>query len=69
MMVANLCVGICTPPVGSALFIGSSVAGVQIGGVVKHMLPMYGALVIVLLLVSFVPELSLFLPRALGLLE
>ena len=69
MMVANLCVGICTPPVGSALFIGSSVAGVQIGGVVKHMLPMYGALVIVLLLVSFVPEISLFLPRALGLLE
>ncbi len=69
MLVFNLCIGICTPPVGSVLFVGASIGGVEIKNVLAHLLPMYAALVLVLLLVTFVPELSLFLPRLLGLIE
>ncbi len=63
MMVMNLCVGLCTPPVGSVLFIGVSVANTTIEKVIKPLLPLYIAMFIVLLLITFVPELSLWLPR------
>ncbi|MDX1304378.1 TRAP transporter large permease subunit [Photobacterium sp.] len=67
MMTFNLAIGICTPPVGSALFIGCSVAKISIEKVIKPLLPFYAALVAALLAVTFIPELSLFLPRlALG---
>lgn len=65
VMTFNLCIGICTPPVGSALFVGCSVAKVSIGDVLKPLLPFYGVLIAMLLLVTFVPELSLALPRLL----
>ncbi len=65
MMTFNLCIGICTPPVGSALFIGCSVGGVSIDKVIKPLLPFYGVLFATLLLVAYVPEISLFLPRLL----
>lgn len=68
VMVMNLCIGTCTPPVGSLLFVGSSVSGVEIPRIVKHLVPMYVVLIGVLVLVSLVPELSLFLPRLMGLL-
>ncbi|MGF1688982.1 TRAP transporter large permease [Photobacterium japonica] len=63
MMTFNLAIGICTPPVGSALFIGCSVAKVSIDKIIKPLLPFYAALVAALLAVTFIPELSLFLPR------
>ncbi len=63
MMTFNLCIGICTPPVGSALFIGCSVGGVSIDKVIKPLLPFYAVLFATLLLVAYVPEISLFLPR------
>ncbi|WP_425414071.1 TRAP transporter large permease [Salinimicrobium terrae] len=63
MMVMNLCVGLCTPPVGSVLFIGVSVAKTSIQKVIKPLIPLYVAMFIVLLLVTFVPEISLWLPR------
>lgn len=63
MMTFNLAIGICTPPVGSALFIGCSVAKVSIDKVIKPLLPFYAALTITLMAVTFIPELSLFLPR------
>ncbi len=63
IMVLNLCVGLCTPPVGSVLFIGVSVARTTIQKVVKPLVPLYIVMAIVLLLVTFVPELSLWLPR------
>ncbi len=63
MMTFNLAIGICTPPVGSALFIGCSVANISIDKVIKPLLPFYAALVIALMAVTFIPELSLFLPR------
>lgn len=63
MMVFNLCIGLCTPPVGSALFVGCSVSGVKIQNLIRPMLPFYAALVVVLLLVCYIPQLSLFLPQ------
>lgn len=63
MMTFNLAIGICTPPVGSALFIGCSVANVTIDKVLKPLLPLYAALVLALAAVTFIPQLSLWLPN------
>ncbi|MBS3666487.1 MULTISPECIES: TRAP transporter large permease [Halomonadaceae] len=63
IMTINLCVGICTPPVGSALFVGCSISGVSIGQVMKPILPFYLVLIAIVLLVTFVPQISLFLPQ------
>ncbi|MEX2336385.1 MAG: TRAP transporter large permease [Fulvivirga sp.] len=63
MMVMNLCVGLCTPPVGTVLFVGVGVAKTTIEKIVKPLLPLYLVMAIVLLLVTFVPEISLWLPR------
>lgn len=63
MMVMNLCVGLCTPPVGAVLFIGVSVANTTIQKVLKPLIPLYIAMAIVLLLVTFVPKISLWLPQ------
>ena len=66
IMVLNLSVGLCTPPVGSVLFIGCSVAGLSIDKVIRPIIPMFLAMVIVLLLVTYLPELSLWLPTKFG---
>ena len=63
MMTFNLCIGICTPPVGSALFVGCSVANVKIDKVIKPLLPFYAVLILALMLVTYVPEVSLLLPQ------
>lgn len=63
MMTFNLCMGICTPPVGSALFVGCSIGKVRLTQVVPFMLPLYLALIVSLLLVIFFPQISLFLPE------
>ncbi|MEQ8778800.1 MAG: TRAP transporter large permease [Roseibium album] len=65
VMTFNLCIGICTPPVGSALFVGCSVGGVKIGQVIKPMIGFYAVLVSLLLVITYFPALSLFLPRIL----
>lgn len=65
VMTLNLCIGICTPPVGSALFVGCSVGGTSIAKVIRPLLPFYGLLFTLLMLVTYVPEISLFLPRLL----
>jgi len=62
----NLCIGLCTPPVGSVLFVGVGVAGTTIQKVVKPLLPLFIAMLAALLLVTFVPSLSLWLPRMFG---
>jgi len=62
MMVLNLTIGLLTPPVGVCLFVGASIAKVSMGEAVRALVPFLIALLIVLLLVSFIPELSLFLP-------
>ena len=65
MIVFNLCLGICTPPVGSALFVGCSVANVRLGEVIPYMLPLYFTLALALLMVIFIPGVSLILPELL----
>ncbi|MFZ9297313.1 MAG: TRAP transporter large permease [Hylemonella sp.] len=67
IMMVNLGIGLITPPVGSVLFVGSAVARLKIGVVTQAMLPFFGALLLVLLLVTYVPWLSLWLPRLMGL--
>lgn len=66
MLVLNLSVGLCTPPVGSVLFIGCSVAKIKIEHVLKPLVPMFVAMFIVLLLVTYIPTLSMFVPRIFG---
>ena len=66
IMVLNLSVGLCTPPVGSVLFIGCSVAKVRIETVIKPLLPMFLAMIAVLMLVTYIPKLSLWLPELFG---
>lgn len=66
IMVMNLCIGLCTPPVGSVLFVGVGVAGTTIEKVVKPMLPLFIAMLAALLLVTFFPALSLWLPGKFG---
>ncbi len=62
IMVLNLGVGLCTPPVGSVLFVGCAVAKIPIAQAIRTIWPFYGASVGVLLLVTFVPPISLWLP-------
>jgi C4-dicarboxylate transporter DctM subunit len=64
----NLVIGLITPPYGTALFTGSIVLGIPIERMVRHMFPFFAAAVGVLLLITYVPETVLFLPRLLGLL-
>ncbi|HCX23666.1 MAG: hypothetical protein CMB80_18180 [Flammeovirgaceae bacterium] len=66
VMVLNLCIGLCTPPVGSVLFIGCSVANIRIEKVLKPLIPLFVTMIAVLLVVTYVPELTLWLPRVFG---
>lgn len=68
MMILNLSIGLCTPPVGSVLFVGCSIGKVSISQMIKPILPLYGAMIIALLLVTIFPAVSEFLPRFLGLI-
>lgn len=68
IMVMNLCIGICTPPVGTLLFVGISIANTTIEKIFRPMLPMLIAMLVTLLLVTFWEDLSLWLPRLLGLM-
>lgn len=66
VMVLNLCIGLCTPPVGSVLFVGVGVSGTTIQKVTKPLMPLFIAMLVSLMLVTFIPELTLWLPRAFG---
>ena len=66
IMVMNLCIGLCTPPVGTILFVGVGVANTTIERVLKPLLPLFLAMVVALVIVTFVPALSLWLPRLFG---
>ncbi|XCJ81519.1 TRAP transporter large permease [Salinicola endophyticus] len=68
MLIFNLGVGSITPPVGSVLFVGCSVSGLRIDQVIRPILPFFLALVLALALVTYVPWLSLGLPRLFGLM-
>lgn len=59
IMILNLGIGVCTPPVGTSLMVGCGIGGVKIENTVRAMLPFYLAMVVVLMLVTFIPVLSL----------
>lgn len=69
MLIYNLAIGLCTPPVGSALFVGCGIAKLPMERVGKAMIPMYAAMFIGLMLVTFVPQFSMMLPTMLGALK
>ncbi len=69
IIVLNLCIGICTPPVGTLLFVGSGVAKVPVTKVIKPLLPLLGVMVAVLFLITYFSEISLWLPRFFGLID
>ena len=69
MLIMNLTIGLCTPPVGSILFVSCAVAKTSIGKIVRPMIPMYVALIAALLLVTYIPGISEFLPRYFGLID
>lgn len=66
MLMLALGIGLITPPVGSILFVGSAIGKISIERTSKALLPFYGVMIIVLLIVAFVPSLSLWLPDILG---
>ncbi|MEG6217149.1 TRAP transporter large permease [Enterobacter quasihormaechei] len=66
IMMVNLGIGLITPPVGSVLFVASAVSKQKIETVVRAMLPFYGILLVVLGMVTYIPAISLWLPRMLG---
>lgn len=66
VLIFNLCIGLCTPPVGNCLFVGCGVAETTIAKVWRPLLPFFVAMFVVLMLVTYWPALSLALPRALG---
>lgn len=63
IMIMNLCIGLCTPPVGSVLFVGCSVAGLKIQQVIKPLLSLFIAMIVILLIITYFPDLTLWLPR------
>ncbi|TFG85002.1 MAG: TRAP transporter large permease [Spirochaetales bacterium] len=65
MLILNLAIGLTTPPVGSALFVGCAIGRIRIEQVVKTMLPMWLVMVAVLMLITFVPEITMFVPNLL----
>ena len=63
MLIFNLAIGLCTPPVGSALFVGCAIGKTKIEKTSKNMLPMYAVMVLMLLLVTFIPAISMTVPN------
>jgi len=67
IMVLNLCIGLCTPPVGTILFVGAGVAKISVSEIIRPLIPFLVAMIAALLLVTFIPSISLWLPSVFGL--
>jgi tripartite ATP-independent transporter DctM subunit len=66
IMIMNLCIGLCTPPVGTCLFLGCGIAETTVTRVIQPILPFFLAMIAALLLTTFIPEISMWLPTRLG---
>ena len=66
IMVVNLCIGLCTPPVGSVLFVGIGVAKTSIEKIIKPLLPLFIAMILSLVLITCFPQITLWLPEKFG---
>jgi tripartite ATP-independent transporter DctM subunit len=69
IIIMNLCIGLCTPPVGTALFLGCGIANTTVTKVIRHIVPFFIAMIITLLICTFVPEISMWLPQKIGLIK
>ena len=69
MMVFNMGIAVISPPSAPVLFVGARVAGQKVENVIKPLMPFFIALIVMLLIIQFVPELSLWLPRQAGLIR
>jgi TRAP-type C4-dicarboxylate transport system permease large subunit len=68
VIIANLCIGLCTPPVGTCLFVGCSVGKTTIAQVTRPLIPFFIAMAAALMLITYVPKISLWLPELTGLI-
>jgi tripartite ATP-independent transporter DctM subunit len=66
MLIMNLCIGLCTPPVGTCLFLGCSVANTTVARMLPRLIPFYLAMILVLMVITYLPLVSVALPRWLG---
>ncbi|SBV97350.1 conserved membrane hypothetical protein [uncultured Alphaproteobacteria bacterium] len=66
ILILNLGIGLCTPPVGSVLFVGCAVGEIPLMKTVRTIWPFYGACFVTLMLVTYIPQISLFLPHLLA---
>jgi tripartite ATP-independent transporter DctM subunit len=69
IMIMNLCIGLCTPPVGTALFLGCGIANTTVTKVMRHIVPFFISMVITLLICTYVPEITMWIPEKLGLVK
>jgi tripartite ATP-independent transporter DctM subunit len=69
IMIMNLNIGLCTPPVGTCLFLGCSIAETTVTKVIRHILPFFASMIITLLITTYVPEITMWLPDKLGLVK
>lgn len=67
VLIYNMCIGTMTPPVGSILFVASGITKVKLENLAKVLLPFLIANMVVLLLLTFIPQIIMFLPEAMGL--
>ncbi len=65
VMILNCGIGLITPPVGGVLFVGSGISGIKIERLTKELLPFYLVMVVVLLMVTFIPQITMFVPNLL----
>jgi tripartite ATP-independent transporter DctM subunit len=69
IIIMNLCIGLCTPPVGTCLFLGCGIAGTTVTKVMRPILPFFVSMIVTLLICTFVPQISLWIPDLFGLLK
>jgi len=68
IMITNLCIGLCTPPVGACLFVGCGIGKTTIVNVIRPLLPFFVAMIAALMLITYIPQISLFIPKILNLI-
>jgi tripartite ATP-independent transporter DctM subunit len=66
IIIMNLCIGLCTPPVGTCLFLGCGVTNTTVTKIMRHIFPFFAAMIATLLICTFLPEISMWLPERLG---
>lgn len=69
ILILNLSIGLCTPPVGTVLFVGAAVGQTKVAAMIKPMIPLYAAMLAALVLTTAIPQLSEGLPRLAGMME